>query len=255
MVFQQIVEKQKNLMAHYLTIGAIPNYPVDIHSKQGQKTIKGFIYNIGEELGEANEAYEDSLISFENNLPSQGKELLVLHNEEVADVIHFVTELVILMGYDQNLPDLIRMHTPEPCLKMLPEGRDPFHMLLVMGDYYNFMDTWMGRSEPKNCFSPNGINSLDIGNYRVSQYNQQKLMKLSYLTLHHAFKLGNALKSSREWKQSEEAVKIPEVEKELANLLAGLFRYLAFGEFTTQNILAYYIKKNNMNLQRIKEKY
>ena len=49
---KNMYELQRQLMNQYINIGKLPIYPFDITEKGNQKKIKGYIYNMLEELAE-----------------------------------------------------------------------------------------------------------------------------------------------------------------------------------------------------------
>jgi dimeric dUTPase (all-alpha-NTP-PPase superfamily) len=89
---REIFTKQRLLMEKYEEIeeknGLLQtkDIPVSLHCRFGQARLKDFAWRITEELAEAREAYDIH------------PELLDHVHEEVADALHFLTELTILAG-------------------------------------------------------------------------------------------------------------------------------------------------------------
>lgn len=87
-----IFGKQRLLMEKYEEIeeknGLLQtkDIPVNIHDRFGQARLKDFAWRVTEELAEAREAYD------------LHPELIDHVHEEVADALHFLTELTILAG-------------------------------------------------------------------------------------------------------------------------------------------------------------
>jgi len=77
-----IINKQKELMSKYQQIEGMPNYPMDIDSKESQKWFKDFFWRIIEEIMEAYEC-----ISHKEHF-----------EEEIGDAFHFLIEALILIN-------------------------------------------------------------------------------------------------------------------------------------------------------------
>lgn len=103
-VLTQIFNLQKKLLDAYIGIEKLPPYPVDINSPINQILIKDFIARVTEELGEAHESY---IWLCDSSSHPDGNDPEVLHkvynfNEEIADSIHFITELCIYSGISED---------------------------------------------------------------------------------------------------------------------------------------------------------
>lgn len=88
-------EQQKNFMDLLQEKRNFPNYPVDLSTKTGQKFCKSVAYEMMGELFEAIQELKNSKdhrVSHESDL---NKSALV---EELADVLHYYNELLILMN-------------------------------------------------------------------------------------------------------------------------------------------------------------
>lgn len=99
---KDIFERQEQLMAKYADIEKMPKWPLSIHTREGQRWIKDFLWRVTEEMGESFEAYV--LIGKEGSAESPSEEKIqqhFMHNiEELIDALHFFVELVILTGKD-----------------------------------------------------------------------------------------------------------------------------------------------------------
>lgn len=98
-VFRDILELQKDLLDGYIKIEGLPQYPIDIDSKKGQILLKDFIGRVTEELGES---YETMVPYINGEL---GKNDYNRENslEELADALHFMLEVVIYVGVEDEL--------------------------------------------------------------------------------------------------------------------------------------------------------
>ena len=91
----QIFEEQTELMHKYKVIEKMPEWPLNLHSRDHQKILKDFIYRVIEELCEAGHVLK--------NKPWTQRDLetdVDHYKEELADALHFFVELCILSGID-----------------------------------------------------------------------------------------------------------------------------------------------------------
>lgn len=94
---------QKELLNGYIGIEGLPEYPLDLNTKENQILLKDFNARVVEELGEAMESYELIMGSPElNNGTADVKPHLANFNEELADAMHFMLELLIFSGITEE---------------------------------------------------------------------------------------------------------------------------------------------------------
>lgn len=84
---KDIFEKQTALIDKYAEIEGMPEYPMNINTREGQKWIKDFLWRTTEEMAESYEAY----------CMEQNEEHTI---EELIDGLHFFVELIIIAGKD-----------------------------------------------------------------------------------------------------------------------------------------------------------
>lgn len=107
---QDIFEKQQNLLDKYKDIEKMPDVPVSIHTAEGQKWIKDFLWRVTEELGESYEAYVqgmDLVAEYNASNTISSDEFVKRQDrynthmiEELIDALHFLVELIIISGKD-----------------------------------------------------------------------------------------------------------------------------------------------------------
>ena len=105
---EAIFELQKQLIDGYVAIEKLPRYPIDIHDPVSQVILKDFSARVVEELGEAYESLE-VLMQYMSTVkdgwnppeidPEKVLPALYNFNEEMADAIHFMVELMVYSGY------------------------------------------------------------------------------------------------------------------------------------------------------------
>ena len=102
-VIKAIFDKQWELAQKYRNIEDMgdllspKSLTQNIHTANGQKWIKDFAWRVTEEIAESEEAME----MLSTDLPSKDNDDIYLHRmEELADALHFLTELTLIAGYD-----------------------------------------------------------------------------------------------------------------------------------------------------------
>jgi hypothetical protein len=94
-----IFEKQKQLIIKYADIEKMPEWPMSIHTREGQKWIKDFLWRVSEEMAESYEAF----VFIGKELNEEKIKLHTTHNiEELIDALHFLVELIILVDRDAD---------------------------------------------------------------------------------------------------------------------------------------------------------
>lgn len=83
---EEVFEKQLAVMHKYAEIEKMPEWPLNVNTREGQKWFKDFLWRTTEEIAESYEAFQD------------GHETHTI--EELADALHFFVELLILAGFD-----------------------------------------------------------------------------------------------------------------------------------------------------------
>lgn len=120
-IVRAIFARQTELMAKYKEIEQLPDPPLALHHRHGQRILKDFAWRTVEELTESYEAWEKH---------EEDRNVAEMHAlEELADAVHFYVELLIFAGI-----------TSEMCLKVLPQYpfvmSDRFMIVHFDGEYY-----------------------------------------------------------------------------------------------------------------------
>lgn len=83
-----VFAKQLSVTRKYAEIEGMPDFPMNVNTRVGQKWFKDFLWRTTEEIAES---YEACLVDDE------------VHTiEELADALHFFTELCIIAGFDSK---------------------------------------------------------------------------------------------------------------------------------------------------------
>lgn len=282
---EEIYSMQKNLLSNYIGIEGLPQYPIDVNTKASQILLKDFTGRVIEELSEGYESFQLVSDIYENHCPDfmRGKlgiEYIELlnhlqnANEENADAIHFMVELLIyaniqpedIQAYmdkwkDKNLGTDAVMH-------LTAHRYDTLYQAMFIGL------TWFGMAgdiqpiAPMNCASliryylesdsdelPEYNEKLLVGgnNYNAISYRLHYPYMLWYIT-HHLNIARNFLKN-KPWKQSEMMTQEIKYQEELVKAFIYMCGYFARLGMDSENVFYIYFKKNHINQFRIKSKY
>ena len=90
---KDVFDKQTSVMHKYADIEGMPDWPLNVNTREGQKWFKDFLWRTTEEMMESLEAYRQSD--------------MVHTIEELADALHFYVEFCILAGLDHIWADKV----------------------------------------------------------------------------------------------------------------------------------------------------
>lgn len=284
---EEIYSMQKNLLAGYIGIEGLPQYPIDINTKASQSLLKDFTARVVEELSEgyesfqaisesmsknhwklANDNCEDSTyIELLNNLQNA--------NEENADAIHFFVELLIYanVGPDDIMSYMEKYakdnHFNKIEIDSFNEMRgDVLYTAQNMGvkwlmDEGNIDVTlnhqkidllkWYENKDSGSLPEYN-INLLVGGRmYNYEDYEIQYPYILWKIT-HHLNIARNFLKN-KPWKQSQVMTQELKYQAELVKAFIYFCGYLGWIGMDSKEVFYIYFKKNHINKFRQKSLY
>lgn len=287
---ESIYEYQKELLDHYIKIEGLPPYPVNINTKNNQTLLKDFSARVIEELMEAYEAMKfveesikknnhyarlnDIVNGFVNGLDevedmvNQQKEdfkLMLSHlqnvGEEMADALHFMTELLIysniqpedIRAYLKNRgnaygdgEDIIETCYMSPSIAQSPWIRDDSLWSL------NILERNLVYSELFG-WEPSDTRYIMVGAvYSESDYF--KVSNFMFEVIYHLNIARNFLKN-KPWKQSQMLTDEEAFQEELVKAFIVLCELFYFMGADSNMVHWLYFKKNRVNLFRIKSKY
>jgi len=258
-ILEDMFKRQKNLLKHYIEIEGLPQYPVDISSKDGQKLIKGFIHRITEELAESFQYILDVNMFANTNQVKQASLMLSEYNIEMADVWHFLLETLLYMGYEDKLEALVVDSNPHKEYSNLHSEDRPFKTFLNIAGAINYKER-RGRygdtfgnfkvvSDEQALSDPRYMGARMISDSLIADH-----AKLLWSITYHWQILANQFKH-RDWTTGEKNLNIIKVNEALFNALLSFAIYLEFAGFTEISIATCYNYKNDINLARIKSGY
>lgn len=278
----KIFDLQKELIEDYIKIEKGKPYPVNVNTKESQVMLKDFTSRIIEELAEG---YESLLLVdelFRKNgykaYEGNGSEYLQIlnhlqnANEEFADAIHFMVELLIYLNIDvESITSYLKYKYPEHIEEsILP---DPLIDIQKVGMYFivkelNGPDVMpvaplvgfdLLRPINKGWLSDSIMKGIDINllkggsNYNASEYLHSYREILWSITYH--LNISRNFLRNKPWKQSQVFVNEQAYQEEVINSFIYLMGFLAYLGLTPKDIFYIYYKKNQVNRFRIKSKY
>jgi hypothetical protein len=253
---------QKNLVNHYITIEGLPEYPIDMNEKAGQRLIKDFVRRFTEELSEAYTELILATQAVEINNREQAMIHVEYYNEEIADATHFLMEILIYCGLDSaSIDDMLgEFFNDHADLKNLYKKESPLETLLILGNYYNQVTQVKRLKGRADCFVLRG-NMEILDNPQLSGGNRlsRKVMEEQASQLWnivHTFNIFTHALNKREHHQSErDSINYNVLRTKLLTVLIEFARYLDFVEIGERSLFYSYYQKNQGNLERIKNNY
>lgn len=270
---QEIYREQKILIDHYVSIEGLPKYPINVNTKQSQTLLKDFTGRVIEELAEGYESFlqvkemteknHGWMLEYKEADYIQCLNHLQNANEEQADALHFMVELLIFANIQpEDIQAYVVMTTKEftgkTNLEGFPFSNDIIRNCQILGaailaedplqTFRNFerVDI-LGNTEAETDMFYQGGRYYNVFGYHNFK---QMLWDITY----HLNISRNYLKN-KPWKQSEMMTNEGEYQGSLAKafvIMMGYFHYLGL---TSKEIYFLYFKKNMVNQFRIKSNY
>lgn len=257
-----LIDKQKELLVHYIAIESLPDYPVDLNTRIGQKTIKSFIDKGIEELAESYTELTNMLQYASSNKTKHAMECLENYNLEIADFYHFFLEVLIYSNLDTGdlnimVQDFIAQNYAQAVT--ITEGKDAVSALLIIGQWIN-QEARRKTISPKNdrfivaSEEEAADHTLYAGARRISEQlldqHAECLWYLTYSLKSIAFQLKN-----RDWNTTDRETNKVAYYDAICRAFLALMVYMDFAGFGQIPIVNNYLHKAQINLKRIKDGY
>jgi hypothetical protein len=254
-----IFQYQKELMQRWVERNRLVNFPVDIDSREGQAVLKDFIGCITEELAETSKVYMEMVLSWANQdltaLPAKVQEF----NEEVADVTHFMIEVLVLAGLEvEDLDNYITEYlNKEELYDALYLKGDILRTYLGYARQLNIQDGLYAREYKMGYKVTADFGTLSTfckGGRIISPDNYTMIKELMWDTTYYGCMAKNELKN-RPWR---ETVTVTNAEQFYGNLMSSFVFYMRLLDFIgmdADSIWTTYYLKNRVNVLRITQGY
>lgn len=265
---EKIYELQKGLLDHYIKIEGLPPYPIDVNTKKSQVILKDFTGRVIEELAEGYESHLEVVKIMDSvgenlNLLSQEKyDMMISHlqnlNEEQADAMHFMVELLIYANIQpEDIYSWIVKKAKEENILLPKDKNDIINAAMYLGyeqgreDYYS----------NDHCYpyflpfesSPEVLNYIPGGR----EYNKEEVlnMRKSLWDITYALNIARNCLKNKPWKQSGVMTNEILYQSLLVEAFVYMMGYYARLGMSSSDIYYLYFKKNKVNCFRIASKY
>lgn len=273
---EKIYELQKELLDEYVKIEGLPPYPVNINSKKSQVLIKDFGGRVIEELAEGYESMIEVVNITKENKFFFGDVIVseiqraVNHlqniSEEMADAMHFMTELLI---YSNIQPEDIDAYMDKvmPSIKSCNIIRRAMNVGIAMlaisnddngattGGYVDLIAKMKGVNAE---LCPDSDDDRDWELYQAGHHvNEldfiQRKKDLWDVTYH--LNIARNFLKNKPWKQSQMMSDEIRYQEQVVLAFIKMMGFFANIGITPENLYHIYFKKNMVNRFRQKSNY
>lgn len=273
---EKIYELQKELLDEYVKIEGLPPYPVNINSKKSQVLIKDFVGRVIEELAEGYESMIEVVNITKANKFFFGDVTIseiqraVNHlqnvSEEMADAMHFMTELLIYSNIQPEDIDAYidkAMPTIKSCNIIRRAMNAGIAMLAIANDdngattggYVDLIAKMKGVNAE---LYPEGDDKRDWELYQAGHHvNEldfiQRKKDLWDVTYH--LNIARNFLKNKPWKQSQMMSDETRYQEQVVLAFIKMMGFFANIGITPENLYHIYFKKNMVNRFRQKSNY
>lgn len=266
---EKVYTLQKVLLDHYIGIEGLPSYPINVNTKSSQTLLKDFTGRVTEELAEGFESHLMVLEIMEKHgfnldtLTQEEYETMISHlqnlNEEQADAMHFMVELLI---YANIQPEDIRSWVEKKFKEMgmthicngdiidytMACGAISARENLPIGPsaMYSVLDTDTITDHEKAKFVPGG-------RYICREFVMVTRSPLWDITF--ALNISRNCLKNKPWKQSGVMTNETLYQSKLVEAFVYMMGYYSLLGMTSHDVYYLYFKKNRVNQFRIKSNY
>lgn len=274
---EHIYDLQKELVDHYVGIEGLPQYPLDVNTKKNQTLIKDFVGRVIEELAEGYESFKlVENLTHKNRLwigeynESEFQQMLnhlQNANEEQADALHFMVELLIFANIQPedivSYCKVLIKELPKTVLHFF-EDTDYNYALAISGQVGSILlrldnDSAITSDEKNTTYLFSNLDSdTDTRLMRAgsiySRVDYSNLKLYMWDIVYHLNIARNYLKN-KPWKQSQMMTNELAFQRELVLAFIKLIGYYFLLGLTPQDIYYLYFKKQRVNKFRIQSNY
>jgi len=253
-------DAQVSLIMEYQKQGMVPLSDMDINLKDSQRFLKETIANIIEELSEADEVYgKITELLFKPELTNEYlSELLEKYSEELADVMHFMFELMHYSGIE---PEDISDYYKALCQEQ--------NLLAIMTS--DGLITGMRYGRHLNAFENQQICQAKIVARRLITEAEYEITHVNGFVVHPEVQLyvtaynwmitkelmmgANFLKN-RAWTKGEKPfVNLPQFQRKIMQAFTLMMGMFDLTGWEVKGIYKHYMRKNGKNFERLKNNY
>lgn len=267
---EEIYSLQKELLKNYQKIERLPPYPIDVNTKESQVILKDLTGRVIEELAEGYESHiliKGMVEKVGLNLDLMDEDIynnMISHlqnlNEELADALHFMVELLIYANIE---PEDINSWIDKKYLEIdgsLPERfkKNPDILNKAGLLYYS---TWQSKVRV--------INSIPLLDVSVSDEQVKYLPGAKFYSdvlveedsckclwdITYSLNISRNCLKNKPWKQTGVMTNEVLYQSKLVESFVSLIGYFSLLSITPEELYYIYFKKNKVNQFRIESKY
>jgi hypothetical protein len=242
---------QKRLIDLYIEKkGQIP-YPVDVNNTDSQKFIRELFGFINEEISESFEVLEYLTRNHPQMKADQTLEMVKEYNVEQADCMAFMIEILLYCNIEEA--DLYAYYT-----LLLNEARMPElicgDVLKMAFDYAKSIDHMaIMRNRAKFRIS-RSTEDYHMGAATVGHVSLVETERTLFQVMYYLGLASNKLKN-KYWKEETQGVNTEEFHKLIMETWLHYILYLQMNGFTEESVYLTFYRKNQINIDRINNKY
>lgn len=258
---EKMYSLQMELLEHYIpNTPGMPNFPININDRAGQRFMKEYTGHMIEELSEAFEMhllYSNAVGSNESDY----NKYLQAFNEEIGDALHFMVELLIyanitpasIMGYYENILK------EKNLFDVFYFDEDPLRTGMAFASFINTDGQALSFGSFGRCFmGSKGQETNDpflkAGFKASPEYHETHQVFLWNIT-HKLNQACNLLKKKPWAKDGDRETTARQFQFAMVDAWVVFTQYLDFLGYTDQLIYQVYHKVNHKNQERIKNNY
>lgn len=267
---EKIYDLQKELIDHYVKIEGLPQYPIDVNTKKNQVLIKDFVGRVIEELGEG---YESMILinklsrankNWTWEYPQEEATQCINHlqnvSEEMADAMHFMTELLIFVNIQpEDILNYIRVQMGNKFNEVFMDHQNNIlQVAMLYGGSKHIEDDNIEGFYGKIDLLEIAQEGIDLNLYQAAhKYNPvmySDFKKCLWDVTYHLNIARNFLKN-KPWKQSQMMTDEINFQKEIVEAFICMMGAFALIDITPEVLFYIYFKKNRANAFRIRSNY
>lgn len=257
----EMFARKENFLVILKPIEDFTNYPLDLSLKENQLIIKDFVGRITEELMESFEKMDQLLTIIDKHDTPLNLlvELIYETNEEFADVMHFMIELMILLGitYDDIMVYFKEASQNVNC--EFPEDDDLSDIMYYARHINVFEHYYAGlRNDFDNLYRrfPKLDTDMNMVHFGACTYigikRYQSMVNMSFNFIFQLNMLRGLLKK-KPWRDNHKNINNKMVKDITLLCFSYLMRFYDLSGYDANSNINCYMRKNIINIQRVKE--
>jgi hypothetical protein len=247
----ELYEMQSKLVTLYCDQGKQSPPPIDLTKKDNQKFIRDLIGFLEEEIFEGYEHLEELTRTHPEIKPKQVMELIEKYNEEQSDAMHFFIEILMYVNIQvEDLRTYYETYFTQKDLKGMIDN-DP---LIMAFNHATTVDYMIGLRQRVSFRIAQTVDDLSTGGVLVGANSLTQSKEALFESFKYLRLATNHLKN-KYWKDSETGINMELFFENIMEAWLHYVLYLHINGYTARSVRDTYIRKNLVNIDRIKNKY